>query len=73
MTILVRVKPGSKDATVVQDDATHYTVRVSERAVDGKANEAVIKMLAKHFDIAKTCVVILSGRASRTKRIEIQK
>ena len=38
---------------------------------EGQANEAVIKLLAKHFDVAKSLVAIVSGHTSRNKIIEI--
>ena len=46
-------------------------VYVRERAVEGKANEAVIKLLADHFDVAKTRIKIIRGLSSKTKTIEI--
>lgn len=37
-----------------------------------KANEALIRLLAKHFDVAPSHVVIIRGHTSRHKVIEIQ-
>lgn len=37
-----------------------------------KANEAMIRLLAKHFDVAPSRVVIIRGHTSRHKVIEIQ-
>lgn len=70
MIITVRVKPGSRVNEVIKEDETHYTVRVTARAVDGRANEAVIKALAGYFDCAKSSLAITSGHASRIKKIE---
>ena len=39
--------------------------------VDGKANEELIKLLAKKFDVAKSDIRIKSGLSSRQKLIEI--
>jgi uncharacterized protein len=41
------------------------------RAVDGKANEALIAFLAEHYGVPKRCVRIVSGLKSRQKRVEI--
>lgn len=41
------------------------------RAHDGKANTALIKLLAKEFDVPKTSIKIKSGTASRLKTIEL--
>jgi len=48
-----------------------FRVRVRERPVDGRANEAVIRAIAEHFDVPPSAVRITSGAASRTKVIEI--
>lgn len=81
MLYSVTVKPGSKkgplvvetsaDATSSQSAAKNLTVYLREKPVDGAANTALIKVLAEHFRVAKTCVVIKSGAASRHKLIEI--
>ncbi|MDO8290884.1 MAG: DUF167 family protein [Parvibaculum sp.] len=49
-------------------------VRVSVRAVPdkGKANEAVIKLLAKHLGVSKSALSVVSGATDRTKTIAIE-
>lgn len=49
-------------------------LRVYVRAVPdkGKANEAVIKLFAKHLGIAKSALSIVSGATDRTKTIAIE-
>ncbi|MGI8811161.1 MAG: DUF167 domain-containing protein [Pyrinomonadaceae bacterium] len=39
--------------------------------VDGAANAELIRLLAKHFGVARSAVEIISGHASRTKRLRI--
>jgi uncharacterized protein YggU (UPF0235/DUF167 family) len=46
-------------------------VRVRERAVEGKANEAVLAQVAQAFDVARRDVRLVSGAKSRTKLLEI--
>jgi uncharacterized protein (TIGR00251 family) len=46
-------------------------VRLAARAVDGKANEALIEFLAGHYRVPKRNVTITSGLKSRQKRVEI--
>lgn len=36
-----------------------------------KANEALIRLLARHFDVAPSRVIIVKGHTSRQKLIEI--
>jgi len=49
----------------------HLKVRVSAPPEDGKANQALIELLAKKFNCAKSAVRIVSGETSRLKRVEI--
>lgn len=72
MRVEVRVKPGSKKGPAMQSSLTgELLVYIREPAVDGKANAAVIKLLADYYDVPKSRVVIVHGHTSRTKIIEI--
>jgi uncharacterized protein len=52
---------------------SEYRVSVQAPAQDGKANQALIELLARYFDIPKTMLRIIRGRSSRQKLIEIDK
>ena len=56
---------------MVQDLNGALTVFLVERAVDGAANEGLVTLLAKHFEVSKSKVQIVSGFTSRIKRIEV--
>jgi uncharacterized protein YggU (UPF0235/DUF167 family) len=69
-TVVVRVKPGSRKGPLVEvADDGELTVYVPERAVEGKANEAVVKLLAKHLGVLRSRLELVSGVTSRVKRI----
>ena len=70
MKIQVRVKPNSKSEEVNQE-GDNLVVKVKVPPREGKANQAVIKVLAKHFGVPQSRVRILSGARSRDKVIEI--
>jgi len=70
MRIVVKVFPKSKLESVSEKDGA-YIVRVTAPAVDNRANEAVIKILAKYFKTSKGNVEIVRGFTSRFKVIEI--
>lgn len=72
MKLTVKVKPGSKKALVKKISEFEYEVSVNAPAKEGKANKALIDILAGYFDVPKRRVVITGGDASRHKRIEIQ-
>ena len=71
-TLVVRVKPGSRKGPLVEigDDGS-LTIYVQQRAVDGKANEAVTKVLAGHLGVAPSRVRLVSGKTARTKRFRV--
>lgn len=71
MIYTVLVKPNSKKGPLVIEKNGELTVYLREKPVEGKANMTLIKILAKHFGVAKGCVVIKSGAHGRKKLIEI--
>jgi len=70
MKIQVKVKPNSKTQEVSQE-GNSFAVKVKEPAREGRANLAVIELLAEHFDVPKSKVRILSGFRSRNKVIDV--
>ena len=77
MELTVWVKPGSRKGPLVEETAdaadrgARFTVFVAERAVDGRANDAVTALLAAHYGVAKSAVVILRGHSSRLKLVRV--
>lgn len=67
----ILVKPGSKKGPLVENLGDDLVVYLREKPHDGEANEALIKVLAGYFGVAKTSVKIVSGAKSRNKVIEI--
>ncbi|MGA7710731.1 MAG: DUF167 family protein [Rhizomicrobium sp.] len=72
----VRLTPkGGRDAidgwTQGADGAVYLKARVAAVAEDGKANAALIAVLAKTLGVAKSKVTIVSGTTSRLKTIDI--
>ena len=65
-TVAVLAKPGSKSPGLSWD-GSHLVIRVRERAVDGKANEAVRSALAKALDVAPSRVALVRGARSKEK------
>lgn len=51
------------------DGKTYLKLKTSAVPEAGRANEAIIKLLAKFFDIPKSKFSILSGQTSREKTI----
>jgi uncharacterized protein (TIGR00251 family) len=71
MRIRVRVKPGAREEKVSREPDGSLLVSVRARAHEGKANEAVVKAVAKALRVPKSQVSIVSGLSSRTKVLEV--
>ncbi|MCX6820423.1 MAG: DUF167 domain-containing protein [Candidatus Aenigmarchaeota archaeon] len=61
----------NKDFVEVDEAAKRITVGVRAKPVKGKANEEVLKKLAKHFDVPSSSVLIVAGARSKDKVVEI--
>lgn len=75
-TIQVRVTPKAKMAQIKADKAEDgtplYRIYVTAAPEDGKANKAVIKLLAKEMGVAKSLLAVIRGETSRDKVIAIK-
>ncbi|MDO8576857.1 MAG: DUF167 domain-containing protein [Candidatus Daviesbacteria bacterium] len=71
MKIFVKAKPKSKKNFIKKTDAASFTVAVTEAPEKGKANQAIIKALAKFLNIPASSVILISGQTSRQKVFEI--
>jgi len=69
--ITVSTKPGAKKTRVIGEVAGELKIEVTAPPVEGKANKAVIKLVAEWLDIARSRVSIVSGETSRKKRLSI--
>ncbi len=69
--IQVQVKPNSKQQSMLKDEEGTYIIHLKSPPVDGKANQELIKVLAKQFNIPKSQVTIKSGLSSKNKLIEL--
>jgi uncharacterized protein len=68
-TIRLKVKPGSRVEELTEIDDGTWLARVKAPPVDGKANAAVIGLVARHFGLRKSQVSIKSGASARMKLV----
>lgn len=71
MLVKVRVEPNAKQARVTKTGEDSFEIRVDERAVDGRANRRLREILAEHFNVSKSKIVLVKGAKSRDKIVEI--
>jgi uncharacterized protein YggU (UPF0235/DUF167 family) len=69
--ITIRVRPGSARPGVGGEHAGALVVRVSARAVDGRATEAALAAVADAFGVRRGAVSLVSGASSRIKVVDI--
>lgn len=71
MKITVHAKPKKKKAYVLQLSSTQYVVAVHEPAIDGRANQAIIKSLSQYFKVTQSDISLVSGHTSQLKIFDV--
>jgi uncharacterized protein (TIGR00251 family) len=70
--VSVRLTPrAAKDAVVVRADGT-LAVRVTAPPVDGRANEALCRVLARRAGVGRTAVSVVRGQRARDKVVRVE-
>lgn len=70
MRLFIIAKTNAKENRVKQIDETHFTVLVKEAPIDGEANVAIAKALAKFLGIAPSRLTLRSGATAKRKVFE---
>ena len=71
-TIKIRVQPRASKDEVLGFRGDAWRVRVTAPPEGGKANEAVISLLAGALGIARSRVLIMRGHTSREKLVQVE-
>ena len=69
--LTLRVSPGAARSAVVGRHGAGWKIRVNAAPEDGKANAAVVRLLADTLAVPARDVEIVSGRASRDKTVAL--
>ncbi|MFH1367340.1 MAG: DUF167 domain-containing protein [Patescibacteria group bacterium] len=72
MVIKVKVFPRAR-INKISREGNFFKAKITAPAEKGKANKALIKLLAEHFEVSKSAVIIQSGEKRRVKTIEISR
>ena len=71
-TILIRVKLHAQASSLTESkDGTPWLARLKSLPVDGRANQELIALVARHFHCAQSAVLITHGAKGRLKRVAI--
>jgi uncharacterized protein len=71
MKIQVKVKPNSREQSIIEETDGSLTILLKSPPVEGKANDELIKLLAKKYQVPKSKIVIQLGASSKIKLINI--
>jgi len=69
--IQVKVKPNSRASVLEQQDDGTWLAQIKSPPVEGKANDELLALVAKHFRCRKSDVSIKSGGSGRVKLVRI--
>ena len=69
--IKIKLLPRSSRNQIIGKEGDLYKVKVTSPPLDGKANKALVQLLAKTLGISKGKIEIISGESSRLKTVRI--
>lgn len=72
ITLRIKVKPGSRVASLEQRIDGTWQAKVKAPPVDGKANAELVELIAEHFKCRKSGVLIRSGASGRDKLVKVE-
>ena len=68
----LRATPGARRERVVIGKQGELKVYVNAKAVDGEANSAILRFVAKGLGVSASQIVLLRGQRGRQKLLEIR-
>ncbi|HEY2940652.1 MAG TPA: DUF167 domain-containing protein [Gaiellaceae bacterium] len=67
----LRVSPGARKTELVGRHGDAWKVRVSAPPENGRANDAVLKLLAERVGLPRRAVSLVSGHSGREKVVQV--
>jgi uncharacterized protein (TIGR00251 family) len=69
--VRLRVSPGAARSAVVGRHGEAWKVRVAAAPEGGRANDALVRLLAEILSVSPTAVRLVSGHGARDKIVEL--
>ena len=73
LILSIRVQPRASRDEIVGLQGESLKIRITAPPVDGKANDHLLRFIARQFGVPRQQVVLLGGDSGRDKRIRIDK
>ena len=70
--VRVRVSPGARRGGVAGRVGEVWKLRVTAPAEGGRANDAVVRLLADTMEVPRRSISLVSGHAARDKVVELE-
>ena len=70
--IQVKVKPNARQSLLSRTEDGTWLAQLTSRPVDGKANEELVALVARHYGCSRSAVSIKSGGSGRSKWVRIE-
>ena len=70
--VAVRLQPRARRDEVVGEREGRVVIRVTAPPVDGKANEALCRLIAKVAGVAPSKVAVIKGQTAREKVVRVE-
>ncbi|HWC68057.1 MAG TPA: DUF167 domain-containing protein [Acidimicrobiales bacterium] len=71
VVLAVHVQPGAGRTEVVGRHGDALKLRVAAPPTDNRANDAVLELVAKEFNLKRADVAVTSGATSRAKKLRL--
>ena len=69
--VAVHVQPRASRSEIIGQHGTALKVRLQAPPVEGAANEALVRLLAKALNVPERSVRVVAGATSRAKTVEV--
>lgn len=72
LLLTVRVQPRASCDEILDVSNSHLRIRTTAAPADGKANQAVVRMLADYLDVPPSRIRLTHGARHRNKRLIVE-
>lgn len=70
-TLQIKVMPNARVSLLSQAEDGTWLAQLKAAPVDGRANQELVALLARHFDCRRSEITIRSGASGRLKLVRI--